>query len=88
MRSLIKRNYKSIVQRGLINHATTLEDFINKLKEEVNEFEHHNSPDNFNEELSDVILVCLNIAEHYQIDIEKEMIKKIKINEKRQKFLP
>ncbi len=83
MRSLVKRNYKSIVQRGLINHATTLEDFVNKLKEEVNEFEYYSSPKNFNEELSDVILVCLNIAEHYQIDIEKELISKIEINEKR-----
>lgn len=85
MRELIKRNYKSIVQRGLINHSTTLEDFVDKLKEEVNEFEHHDSPKNFNEELADVILVCLNMAEHYNIDIEKELLNKIKINEKRKK---
>jgi NTP pyrophosphatase (non-canonical NTP hydrolase) len=83
MRYLIKRNYKSIVQRGLINHATTLEDFIDKLKEEVTELEYYNSPENFNEELADVILVCLNIAEHYNIDIEKELLNKIKINENR-----
>ena len=83
MKKLIKRNYKSIVKRGLINHSTTLEDFINKLKEECNELEHHESPDNFREELADVILVCLNIAEHYKIDIEKELINKIKINENR-----
>lgn len=83
MIELIRRNYKSIVQRGLINHSTTLEDFVDKLKEEVNEFEHHNSPENLNEELADVILVCLNIAEHYQIDIEKELINKIEINENR-----
>ncbi len=50
---------------------------------QVNEFEYYSSPKNFNEELSDVILVCLNIAEHYQIDIEKELISKIEINEKR-----
>jgi len=83
MDNIIKRNYKSIVQRGLINHSTTLHDFVDKLKEEVNEFEHHDSPKNFNEELADVILVCLNIAEHYQIDIEKELINKIEINENR-----
>jgi NTP pyrophosphatase (non-canonical NTP hydrolase) len=35
------------------------------------------------EELADVILVCLNIAKHYKIDIEKELNNKIKKNFKR-----
>jgi len=83
MRKIIERNYKSIVKRGLINHSTTLNDFIDKLKEEVTEFEHHYSDENFKEELSDIILVCLNIAEHYKINIESEIVKKIIINESR-----
>ena len=35
------------------------------------------------EELADIILVCLNIATHFEIDIEKELNNKITINEKR-----
>jgi len=83
MKYLIKRNYKSIVKRGLIDENTRFEQFISKLYEEVNELHHNVSDANLREELADVILVCLNIAEHYQIDIEKEMINKIKINENR-----
>ena len=35
------------------------------------------------EELADIILVCFNIAKHYNIDIEKELKNKIEINYKR-----
>ncbi len=35
------------------------------------------------EELADVILVCFNIAEHFQIDINRELAKKIQKNFKR-----
>jgi len=35
------------------------------------------------EELADIILVCLNIAKHYNIDIEKELKNKIQVNFKR-----
>jgi len=83
MRYLIKRNYKSIVKRGLINDKTRFKHFISKLYEEVNELHHNKSAQNLREELADVILVALNMAEHYKIDIEKELINKIKINEKR-----
>lgn len=76
MKELIESNYATIIKRGLITDKTTLNDFLNKLDEEVNEFKEDNSP----EELADIILVCLNIARHYDIDIEKELIKKIQIN--------
>lgn len=85
MKSIINENYKSIVDRGLITSKTTKRDFILKLEEEVQEYTDaalhgHGSE---KEELADVILVCLNIAKHYNIDIEKELITKIEINKKR-----
>jgi NTP pyrophosphatase (non-canonical NTP hydrolase) len=83
MKTLIKQNYDSIVKRGLINNSTTLFEFIDKLYEEVSEFEESlefDNMDNFKEELADIILVCFNIAQHYKIDIESELKKKIEIN--------
>ena len=82
MKKIINDNYDSILKRGLITPKTTKEDFVNKLFEEVGEFEEvfidHGMIDS--EELADIILVCLNIAKHYKIDIEKEMRGKIAVN--------
>jgi NTP pyrophosphatase (non-canonical NTP hydrolase) len=80
MNNIIEDNYKSTVNRGLINERTTFLDFTDKLQEEVQEFLNYTDYDNFKEELSDIILVCLNIAKHNNIDIEKELIRKIRIN--------
>jgi len=90
MKNLIEENYKSIVARGLITPTTKLNEFIDKLLEEVMEFNDASnkflkSPTKKNniqmdEELADVILVCLNIAKHYKIDIEKELNNKVKKN--------
>jgi len=85
MKNIIESNYKSILKRGLIDISTTKSDFVLKLEEEVQEFIDafiYGSGDT-NEELSDIILVCLNVARHYEIDIEKELKNKIKTNEKR-----
>ena len=79
MKKLIEDNYQSIVKRGLINPKTTVTEFLNKLDEEIEEFK-----DGYEvEELADMILVLLNCARHFDIDIEHELIKKIKINEQR-----
>lgn len=80
---LINDNYDSIVKRGLITPNTTKQDFIDKICEEVNEFwseviERNDS--GIKEELADIILTCLNFAKHYNIDIETELKKKIKVN--------
>ena len=64
------RNYKSIVKRGLITDKTKFTDFCWKLEEEI-------------AELTDVILVAVNMAEHLNIDIEKAIKEKIIINENR-----
>lgn len=86
MKKLIEDNYKSIVKRGLITPNTTKKQFIDKIYEEVNELEceylnKFGFVDEF--ELADIILTCLNMAKHYNIDIEKVLKEKIKINENR-----
>jgi len=88
MKKLINDNYDSIVKRGLITPQTTKDEFVDKLFEEVavaNEIHFTEYPqyDNFNEELADIILVCFNIAKHYDIDIETELKNKIAKNYKR-----
>ena len=89
MKELISDNYQSIVDRGLISPTTTLFEFLDKLEEEVKELEKEalrpKQYSNLPEELADVIMVCLNMAKHYNIDIEQEIKNKIKINKYRAK---
>ena len=89
MKKLINDNYKSIVDRGFITPTTTLFEFLDKLDEEVKELKTESEIpkqySNLPEELADVVMVCLNIAKHYNIDIEQEIKNKIKINKQRAK---
>lgn len=89
MKKLINDNYKSIVDRGFITPTTTLFEFLDKLDEEVKELKTESEIpkqySNLPEELADVIMVCLNMAKHYNIDIEQEIKNKIKINKHRAK---
>ncbi len=91
MKKIIQDNYDSIVKRGLITTSTTRNEFLDKLFEEVAELEQaeiNNDWGNMCEELADVILVCLNWAKHYNIDIEAELIAKIKKNQARPPQVP
>ena len=85
MKELIEENYKSIVKRGLITPETTKQEFRSKLLEEVGEYQLASMVglQNEREELADIILVCLNIARHHEIDIEQELKNKIEINKNR-----
>lgn len=86
LQKIIRENYDSIVKRGLITSYTTKQDFISKLDEEVSECDlalHCGDLDNLKEEIADVILTALNFAQHYDIDIEDELTKKIKKNYER-----
>jgi len=88
MKEIIEANYKSIVDRGLIAPSTNRIAFFCKLDEEITELKYasfHNKTENFKEELADVIMVCLNFAKHYDIDIEQEIKKKIEVNKQRAK---
>tara|TARA_R110000803_G_scaffold206242_1_gene273404 strand:- start:366 stop:641 length:276 start_codon:yes stop_codon:yes gene_type:complete len=82
-KKLIEENYKSIVDRGLINGRTTVTDFLVKLDEEVSELNAMYSEDNEREELADVILTVLNYATHFNIDIVSAMEDKVLINQQR-----
>lgn len=88
MKQLIEDNYKSTIKRGLITKKTSHVDFIHKLKEETKELENEVFVSDKNKqkaafEMADVILVVLNYARHYKIDIEHYLKEKIKINEQR-----
>ena len=83
MKDIIDRNYAATRKRGKIDERTVPSDFIMKLEEEVQEFigaALHNKGD-FNHELADIILVCLNISKHYGVDIESQMNNNIDKNE-------
>ena len=84
MKKLIKRNYNSIVNRGLITSDTTDLDFLNKLQEEVTEaFESELGTKEHALEVADCILVCMNYLYHTGIHIPGLLKHKIKINEDR-----
>ena len=89
MDKIIEDNYRVTVDRGFITPTTTLFEFLDKLDEEVEELNKEalisKEWSNLPEELADVILVCLNMAKHYNIDIEQELKNKIRINEYRAK---
>lgn len=88
MKQLIEDNYKVTIKRGLINPSTTVQDFIDKIYEEVDELQNEIDAgktynfDNLKYELADVILTCLNMSKHFNIDIEQQM----KSNVRRNKF--
>ena len=87
MKKLINDNYKVTVDRGFITPTTTLFEFLDKLDEEVRELNQEaltpKQYSNLPEELADVIMVCLNMAKHFDIDIIQEIKNKIEINRKR-----
>jgi len=95
LNKLTERNYKSIVDRGLISPTTNYKAFLDKFDEELKELKEavdyirtckknlYSNFEHVKEELADVILVGLNLAHHYGINIEEELIKKIEINEQR-----
>jgi NTP pyrophosphatase (non-canonical NTP hydrolase) len=94
LQDIINKNYDSIVKRGLITPSTNAYQFVDKLFEEVGEVEEivneiadkkptNKMFENLNEEIADVILTALNFAQHFDIDIEDEINKKIKKNYER-----
>lgn len=86
MKKLIEENYQSIVNRGLINPGTSMNAFIMKIEEEVQEFieaTQVGTLKEIKEELADIVLTCLNTAKHFGFDIELELNKKIEINKNR-----
>ena len=83
MNDLIEDNYTSTVKRGKITPSTTKRDFQHKILEEFDELSDATLYDDAKseaEEIADIILVCLNYAKHFDIDIEQELKKKVQFN--------
>ena len=85
LQEIQSRNYAATVSRGLITPKTTDREFVSKLFEECHEVDNFlrftGNIDPF--EIADVIIVCLNMAKHFDIDIESALEQKTVINEKR-----
>ena len=87
IKQIINRNYAAQLKRGKVTKKIDFYDWIIDIRDEVNElwnsYPKHNST--FDEkELADIILVCLSMSKHYNIDIVKVLEEKTKYNEKRE----
>jgi len=77
MKELIKRHYAATVKRGLISDETTIEEFREKLREEIQEmwdadmYEHTIDGD-MAQEAIDVVGVIFNMLYHQGYDLESE----------------
>jgi phosphoribosyl-ATP pyrophosphohydrolase len=83
MLNLLKRHYQAIVNRGLITKETGIDDFLVKLKEEYNELQDAYNDEQFIQESIDCMCVITNMLQHIGVDIEKELIKNIEVQERR-----
>ena len=85
---LFNRNYKAVVDRGLIKPNTIDVDFYYKLKEELGEVSDAMlkfDDDNINEEVTDCLVVCSNWLTHRGCNIEQMLTQIAEKNEKRAK---
>jgi len=87
IQEIIERSYQATVKRGLINDKTSKIDFLEKIKEEYYELRtsmYSYKYEYFDEsELADIVLVCFNMAKHFDIDLIKAIEEKTIYNEKR-----
>ncbi|WP_077287730.1 MazG nucleotide pyrophosphohydrolase domain-containing protein [Cognaticolwellia aestuarii] len=82
---LAKQNYDWVERMGWHN-KTTLEALAlvaSEVGEAINECRGESPTDNFAEELADIVLRVLDIAHWQGIDIEQELLNKMKKNEQR-----
>ncbi len=88
IQELIDRNYAAQIKRGQIIMEKTLNDFLQKIDEEVKEFKNSYKNDGYFEdiddkELIDIMLVCFSMAKHFGIDWQQVMTEKVEYNETR-----
>ena len=91
----IKAHYSAIWERGLIHPGTTVHEFMEKLEEEYHEVRNEYAEMNwqnvdrptkqFIQEATDLVMVVLNMFEHYDIDFEKQLISNLLVQENRPK---
>lgn len=94
IKEIAKRNYDATVRRLLIDLKSDknsigafffifdIEDEVSELKESI-VCKKYNQPEFDKKELADIVLVCFSMAEHFGIDLVKEMEEKMLYNEKR-----
>lgn len=88
MKELIVRHYNAIKKRGYINSYTALEDFRDKLLEEIQEFWDADRYEyvidgDMAQEAIDVVGVIFNMLIHYGYDIEAEFRYNVERQEER-----
>ena len=97
MKKLFERNYKAVVNRGLITEKTANIDFFLKLIEEMQEIEYEIIniegckeaiilSNHLKEEIADCLIVCSNWLIHRGVDLGKILTKIAEKNEKRVKY--
>ena len=88
MKKLFKRHYNACVKRGVITPNTSLIDFSNKIIEEFSEFIYELDMlpvniEDMKQEAIDVIMVIINMLQHFDIDVKTELLKNVIVQEKR-----
>jgi hypothetical protein len=77
MKELILRHYIATRKRGLITHYTSLQDFLDKMQEEIDEMNQadiydHTIDGDMAQEAIDVVGVIFNMLHHFGFDVEAE----------------
>lgn len=81
LESIQKRIWYNKVRQGF---TLTVENDFWQLGQEVNELrEAIANNTNIGEELADIVIMCYGLSEYYNINLNKEILDKVAINEKR-----
>jgi len=87
IKEIIDRNYAAQIKRGQITTKSDIDTFWWKIDSELHELADSVTlmkPNEFDpKELADIILVCLSMSKHYNIDIVKVLEEKTLYNETR-----
>jgi NTP pyrophosphatase (non-canonical NTP hydrolase) len=84
MKDLTERSYLAIKARGLITPKTTKIEFLEKMREELNEsYQEILHDGDYIEEVTDLATVCIMQLRHLGCDFETEFLKVVEKNEAR-----
>jgi acyl carrier protein len=93
MKPLLTEHYEAIKARGLIHPGTSIHDFISKLEEEYYEFRSEYAQMNLEDittpskemiqESVDLVMVIMDMFQHYGIDFKEELSENIKRQQSR-----
>ena len=88
MKELILRHYIATRKRGLITNYTSLQNFLDKIEEEINEMHKadiydHVIDGDMAQEALDVVGVIFNMLHHFDYDVEAEFRRNVEHQESR-----